>query len=70
MQKVNKKITKLYFFIFYFNFLQIFLIILIKNKPKIFWLIFYRILLVYLLILLSVPSKKIVIDVCLSTILE
>lgn len=70
MQKVNKKITKLYFLIFYFNFLPIFLIILIKNKPKIIWLIFYRILLVYLLILLSVPSKKIVIDVCLSTILE
>lgn len=67
MQKVSEKAIKLYFLYFI---LPIFLIILIKNKPKIFWLIFYKILLAYLLILLSVPSKKIVIDVCLSTILE
>lgn len=38
--KSKRKSDKIVFFIFYFNFLPIFFIILIKNKPKIIWLIF------------------------------
>lgn len=38
--KSKQKSDKIVFFIFYFNFLPIFFIILIKNKPKIIWLIF------------------------------